>query len=203
MRAELLPPLSTRCAAGAGDRLVDDAPRLPLYRAERRPVSGSGLVAIALLVLAYAAISRRLSGTVITAAMVFVAAASWRATRSSAGSIRRSRARLSAGSPSDACGRALLGRVADRPRRVAARVRRAASAARDRAAADDRGRHSPVSRCSVSSCSSRPCCSRSCLLQRTLPWGRRSSPIPAFRHAFVKGSTSRAGSTTASASRCF
>jgi NhaP-type Na+/H+ or K+/H+ antiporter len=36
-------------------------------------VSGSGLVAIALLVLAYAAISRRLSGTVITAAMVFVA----------------------------------------------------------------------------------------------------------------------------------
>ena len=36
-------------------------------------MSGSGLVAIALLVLAYAAISRRLSGTVITAAMVFVA----------------------------------------------------------------------------------------------------------------------------------
>ncbi len=36
-------------------------------------MSGSGLVAIALLVLAYAAISRRLSGTVVTAAMVFVA----------------------------------------------------------------------------------------------------------------------------------
>ena len=36
-------------------------------------MSGSGLVAIALLVLAYAAFSRRLSGTVITAAMVFVA----------------------------------------------------------------------------------------------------------------------------------
>ena len=36
-------------------------------------MSGSGLVAIALLVLAYAAISRRLSGTVITAAIVFVA----------------------------------------------------------------------------------------------------------------------------------
>jgi NhaP-type Na+/H+ or K+/H+ antiporter len=36
-------------------------------------MSGSGLVAIALLVLVYAAVSRRLSGTVITAAMVFVA----------------------------------------------------------------------------------------------------------------------------------
>ena len=36
-------------------------------------MGGSGLVAIALLVLAYAAVSRRLSGTVITAAMVFVA----------------------------------------------------------------------------------------------------------------------------------
>jgi NhaP-type Na+/H+ or K+/H+ antiporter len=36
-------------------------------------VGGSGLVALALLVLGYAAVSRRLSGTVITAAMVFVA----------------------------------------------------------------------------------------------------------------------------------
>ena len=36
-------------------------------------MGGSGLVALALLVLAYAAVSRRLSGTVITAAMVFVA----------------------------------------------------------------------------------------------------------------------------------
>ena len=36
-------------------------------------MSGSGLVAIALLVLAYAAFSRRLAGTVVTAAMVFVA----------------------------------------------------------------------------------------------------------------------------------
>ena len=36
-------------------------------------MSGSGLVAIALLVLAYSAVSRRLSGSVITAAMVFVA----------------------------------------------------------------------------------------------------------------------------------
>ena len=36
-------------------------------------MGGSGLVAISLLVLAYAAVSRRLSGTVITAAMVFVA----------------------------------------------------------------------------------------------------------------------------------
>ena len=36
-------------------------------------MGGSGLVAIALLVLAYAAVSRRLSGTAITAAMVFVA----------------------------------------------------------------------------------------------------------------------------------
>ena len=36
-------------------------------------MGGSGLVAIALLVLAYAAVSRRLSGSVITAAMVFVA----------------------------------------------------------------------------------------------------------------------------------
>jgi sodium/hydrogen antiporter len=35
-------------------------------------VGGSGLVAIALLVLAYAAVSRRLSGSVVTAAMVFV-----------------------------------------------------------------------------------------------------------------------------------
>ena len=36
-------------------------------------MSGSGLVAIALVVLAYAAVSRRLAGTVITTAMVFVA----------------------------------------------------------------------------------------------------------------------------------
>ena len=36
-------------------------------------MGSSGLVAIALLVLAYAAVSRRLSGSVITAAMVFVA----------------------------------------------------------------------------------------------------------------------------------
>ena len=36
-------------------------------------MGGSGLVAIALLVLAYAAVSRRLSGSMITAAMVFVA----------------------------------------------------------------------------------------------------------------------------------
>ena len=36
-------------------------------------MSGSGLVAIALVVLAYAAVSRRLSGSVITTAMVFVA----------------------------------------------------------------------------------------------------------------------------------
>jgi hypothetical protein len=36
-------------------------------------VGGSGLVAIGLLVLAYAAVSRRLSGSAITAAMVFVA----------------------------------------------------------------------------------------------------------------------------------
>ncbi len=36
-------------------------------------MSGSGLVTIALLVLAYAAVSRRLSGSAITAAMVFVA----------------------------------------------------------------------------------------------------------------------------------
>ena len=36
-------------------------------------MGGSGLVAITLLVLAYAAVSRRLSGSVITAAMVFVA----------------------------------------------------------------------------------------------------------------------------------
>ena len=36
-------------------------------------MGGSGLVALALLVLVYAAVSRRLSGTVITAAMVFVA----------------------------------------------------------------------------------------------------------------------------------
>jgi NhaP-type Na+/H+ or K+/H+ antiporter len=36
-------------------------------------LGGSGLVAIALLVLAYAAVSRRLSGSVITPAMVFVA----------------------------------------------------------------------------------------------------------------------------------
>ncbi len=36
-------------------------------------MGGSGLVTIALLVLAYAAVSRRLSGTAITAAMVFVA----------------------------------------------------------------------------------------------------------------------------------
>ena len=36
-------------------------------------MSGSGLVAIALVVLAYAAVSRRLSASVVTAAMVFVA----------------------------------------------------------------------------------------------------------------------------------
>ena len=36
-------------------------------------MGGSGLVALALLVLAYAAFSRRLAGTVVTAAMVFVA----------------------------------------------------------------------------------------------------------------------------------
>jgi hypothetical protein len=36
-------------------------------------LGGSGLVAIALLVLAYAAVSRRLLGSVITPAMVFVA----------------------------------------------------------------------------------------------------------------------------------
>ena len=36
-------------------------------------MGGSGLVAIALLVLAYAAVSRRLLGSVITPAMVFVA----------------------------------------------------------------------------------------------------------------------------------
>ncbi len=36
-------------------------------------MGGSGLVAIALLVLAYAAVSRRLSGSVVTSAMVFVA----------------------------------------------------------------------------------------------------------------------------------
>ena len=36
-------------------------------------MSGSGLVAIALVVLAYAAVSRRLAGSVITTAMVFVA----------------------------------------------------------------------------------------------------------------------------------
>ena len=36
-------------------------------------MGGSGLVAVALLALAYAAVSRRLSGSVITAAMVFVA----------------------------------------------------------------------------------------------------------------------------------
>jgi NhaP-type Na+/H+ or K+/H+ antiporter len=36
-------------------------------------MSGSGLVVLALLVLAYAAVSRRLSGTAVTAAMVFVA----------------------------------------------------------------------------------------------------------------------------------
>ena len=36
-------------------------------------MSGSGLVAIAGLVLAYAAVSRRLAGTMVTAAMVFVA----------------------------------------------------------------------------------------------------------------------------------
>ncbi len=36
-------------------------------------MGGSGLVAVALLALVYAAVSRRLSGSVITAAMVFVA----------------------------------------------------------------------------------------------------------------------------------
>ena len=36
-------------------------------------MSGSGLVAIAGLVLAYAAVSQRLAGTMVTAAMVFVA----------------------------------------------------------------------------------------------------------------------------------
>ena len=40
-------------------------------------MGGSGLVAIALLVLAYAAVSRRLSGSVISAAMVFVAGGCW------------------------------------------------------------------------------------------------------------------------------
>src|SRR4051795_4655554 len=39
----------------------------------RLRVGGSGLVAIALLVLVYAAVSRRLLGSVITPAMVFVA----------------------------------------------------------------------------------------------------------------------------------
>ena len=42
-------------------------------RPQETEVDASGLVTIALLVLAYAAVSRRLSGTVITAAMVFVA----------------------------------------------------------------------------------------------------------------------------------
>ncbi len=65
---------------GIFSSLVDGAfvrrPRgrvVPASPAGEAEVGGSGIVAIALLVLAYAAVSRRLSGTAITAAMVFVA----------------------------------------------------------------------------------------------------------------------------------
>ena len=104
------------------------------------------------------------------------------------------------GDPDD---RALLGRVADRRRSSAPRVRRAPSPPRDRAAADDRGRCARGRRRARGARAHRGrSCSRSCSPRPTPRWGRRSSPIPGFRHVSVKGSTSRAGSTTASACRC-
>ena len=183
-------------------------PRLPLHRSRAaegdRRMSGSGLVASR----SSSSRTRRSRdgsrGRSVTAAMVFVAGGilasdevlGWLDPTIGSDTVRWV-------AEATLVGRALLRRVADRPRRLAPRVRRAASAARDRAAADDRGRHArgrrPARRARASS---RRCCSRSCSPRRTLPWGRRSSPIPGFRHAFARGSTSRAGSTTASACRC-
>ena len=53
-------------------------------------MSGSGLVAIALVILGYAAVSRRLSSSPISAAMVFVAGGVIASDASSAGSTRPS-----------------------------------------------------------------------------------------------------------------
>jgi hypothetical protein len=106
-------------------------------------LGGSGLVAIALLVLAYAAVSRRLLGSVITPAMVFVAGGILASTDVLGWLRPDDRERIRPlGSRGDADGRSLLGRVADRPRSTAPPVRPAASPARDRVAADDRGRRS-------------------------------------------------------------
>ena len=103
----------------------------------------------------------------------------------------------------DPDGRALLRRVADRPRRPAPRVRRATSPARDRAAADDRGRHARGRRPARRARADRGDPAR----DRARPDRRRAGAggrhrSRAFRHASGRDSMSRAGSTTASACRC-
>jgi NhaP-type Na+/H+ or K+/H+ antiporter len=167
-------------------------------------VSGSGLVAIALLVLAYAAFSRRLSGTVITAAMVFVAGGilasdevlGWLDPAIESQTVRWiAEATLAVVLFSDASriDLAALRREYVVPLRLLAIGLPLTIVAGTLAGVALLGEPVFIEAVLLAIC----------LLRRTLPCGRRSSPIPAFLHAFVRGSTSRAGSTTASASRCF
>ena len=106
-----------------------------------RRVEGWELATIAFVLLAFAAVARRLESSVVTSAIFFTSAGLL------AGPVfgahrpaHRSRARQAAGR-GDADPRPLRRRVADLAPRPAQRVRGPAALARDRAAADDPGRH--------------------------------------------------------------
>ena len=159
---------------------------------------------MALTLLGVAAISRRLSGTPVTPAMVFVAVGLLVGPEvldgidleSSSATVRTlAEATLALVLFSDAS-RIDLGQL----RRE---VGRAGAPARDRAAADHRARRRRGGR------HLRPADHRGgghprrWSWRRPTPrWGRRSSPSRASRGGSARGSTSRAGSTTGSASRC-
>ena len=166
-------------------------------------MGGSGLVAIALLVLAYAAFSRRLSASMVTTAMVFVAGGmlaseevlGWLDPTIESETVRWvAEATLTVVLFSDAS-RINLGALR---REYVVPVRLLAIGLPLTIVA---GALAGVA-VSESLRSSRRSCSRSCSPRRMLRWGRRSSPIPGFLRACARGSTSRAGSTTASACRC-
>ena len=165
-------------------------------------MGGSGLVAISLLLLVYAGVSRRLSASVITAAMVFVAGGvlvsdeglGWLDPTIDSESVRLvAEATLAVVLFSDASriDLAALRREYVLPLRLLAIGLPLTIVAG----------LSLVLPYSESSYSSRRSCSRSCSPRPTLPLGRRSSPTHGFLHVFVRDSTSRAGSTTGSACR--
>ena len=99
------------------------------------------LAIVALTVLGVAAISRRLSGTPVTPAMVFVAVGLLVGPEVLGGiDLESSSATVRSAGGSDARAGAVLRRLAHRSRAASPRDRGAVAPARDRTAADDRAR---------------------------------------------------------------